>query len=171
MNSFWRSGAVIAALAGLLTTVVTRYESIISNAFLLWLAIGLGSLVACLAFSWGWTQAFKFFCIDDSADLSAPEPVRASIDAHTSWVLHTLRPRRQVYAVAMATCLMPAFALGAALSLIKLLPDTLTAEIIYWVVWSLGSLLFSAASPWLWKIVFMDLIPWMLAQEKDPYSR
>lgn len=171
MNSFWRSGAVIAALAGLLTTVVTRYESIISNTFLLWTAIGLGATVACLAFSWGWTQAYKFFFIEDAADLRAEEPPRANISAHADWVLHTLRPRRAVYAVAMVTCALPAMVLGYALSLINLLPDTVTAEVVYWVVWSLGTLLFTAADPWLWKVLFTDFIPWMLAQApRNPHS-
>lgn len=167
MNSILRSGIVASALAALLTTVITRYQSIINDAILSWILIGAGAALTSLAISWGATQAFKFLFVD--VDLSTPPSngTLTSLDdiqaARERWLAAVRRAKRGIYVCAMICCLVPSLSLGVILLLLNI---TSEARVVYSIVWATGSIMVSFGSPWLWKIVFQVLVPWMLAKEK-----
>lgn len=167
MNGFWRSGLVLSALATLLTTIITRYQAMLSDAVLSWVLIGGGSALTSIICSWVLTQAYKFFCIN--VDLNTPPSNTSLVSladiqaARDKWLEDVRQAKRHIYACAMATCFVPALALGTVLFLVSV---TREARVVYGIAWTVGSITLSGASPWLWKVVFQQVVPWMLAQEK-----
>lgn len=167
VSALFRSSAVTTILSGLIVYVVTHFQALLTDAVLSWVLIGAGAVIVSLAFSWGFTQAWKFFCVDVSLtqppDTTAMKTVAEMAAARAAWDLQVRHARRGIYACAMICCVVPSLGLGAILLLFNLTHITL---LVYGVVWCIASLTLSAASPWLWKMFFIVFIPWMLAQEK-----
>jgi hypothetical protein len=167
MNAWARSGAVTVAVGALLSYIAAHLQDLLSDAVLSWILISTGAAITSLIFSWGWTQAYKFMFVNVSVNVPPDTTGMTSIAdmaaARAKWLAAVQKANREIYACAMVSCILPALALGTVLLLLSV---TREQRLVYGIAWITGSLALSGASPWLWKVIFLQVVPWLLAQER-----
>lgn len=135
------------AISGLIVSVIYGIGQLITPTWLLWGLIGLGLGILALQVSWVWTQFYKSFFVPPSA-LDKGDKTPDQIWAVT----------RIIYIHAVGSGLMVMIAEGLVIFTIH--TDRLH-ELIWVVVWGVWSIIIAGASPFLWKVVFEMLLPWI----------
>lgn len=168
MSALFRSGTVGTAVVGLIVYVITRYQAIINDRVLIWVLVGGGAALVSLVFSWAVTYGIRVQFVD--VDFKAPPSninvtnladLQARRDA---WLAQVKRAKRMLMLCSQLLCLLPAEALGIVIQLVHVPEDV---RLVYWTVWAICAATLAAASPYLWRLMFDWVWPWMLAKEKS----
>lgn len=134
-------GGIVAGIAAVLNML--RAQGLITTQGLIYGLVVFGAIVCAYAVSFGYTQFYKNAWVPDLTTLDKP--------TERLW-------RQRIYLRAVLSAFLTICLEGIVLILLGVSRQQM---IVYAVFWFLGSLAIGLSSPWIWKVIFEMLLPWL----------